>query len=326
MSAASAAAAVALGVGSLVTALVDPRPATAEPPRVGYVSGASESSREEAFRRGLRELGYVDGQNIVVEYRFAEGRYERLPGFVDELLRLNVAVIVAATTPAIQAAQRATRRVPIVMTLGEPAAATIASLAHPGGNTTGLSTINTELGGKRLELLKEALPRLGRVGVLHNPTNPISVRQLESVETAARDLGVRIQPLAVTSARDFEGAFDAATRERADAVMVMPDQLLGDIPNARRLSDFAVTRRLPTISWSARHARIGHLMSYGPDEADMHLRAATYVDKILKGGVAGDLPIEQPRKFVLVINLRIAKALGLTIRPALLLRADEVVQ
>ena len=326
MSLPSAAAAVALGVGSLVTTLVDPRPATAQPPRVGYVSGASESSREAAFRQGLRELGYIDGQNIVVEYRFAEGRYERLPGFVDELLRLNVAVIVAATTPAIQAAQRATRRVPIVMTLGEPAAGSMESLAHPGGNTTGLSTINTELGGKRLELLKEALPRLGRVGVLHNPTNPISVGQLKSVETAARALGVQIQPVAVTRDQDFERAFDAATGERADALMIMPDQLFGDTRNARRLADLALTRRLPMMSWSARQTRIGTLMSYGPDEADMHLRAATYVDKILKGGVAGDLPIEQPRKFVLVINLKTAKALGLTIRPALLLRADEVIQ
>ena len=326
MSVGSAAAAVAIGVGSLVTTLVDPRPVTAQPPRVGYVSGASESSREAAFRQGLRDLGYIEGQNIVVEYRFAEGRYERLPGFVDELLRLNVAVIVAATTPAIQAAQRATRRVPIVMTLGEPAAASIASMAHPGGNTTGLWTINTELGGKRLELLKEALPRLWRVGVLHNPSNPISVGQLKNLETAARALGVKIQSLAVTDVRDFERAFDAAAAEHADALMIMPDQLFGDIPNARRLADLALTRRLPTISWSARQARIGDLMSYGPDEVDMHLRAATYVDKILKGGVAGDLPIEQPRKFVLVINLKTAKALGLTIRPTLLLRADEVIQ
>jgi putative ABC transport system substrate-binding protein len=317
---------VGLVLGTLPRPLAgETQQAATKSPRVGYVSGASESSREEAFRRGLRDLGYTDGQNIAIEYRFADGQYERLPGFVAELLRLNVAVIVAATTPAIQAAQQATRTVPIVMTLGEPAQSTIASLAHPGGNTTGLSTVNTELGGKRLALLKEALPKLSRVALLHNPTNPISVGQLKSAQAASRALGVQAQLLGVKSAQDFEGAFEAATRARADALMGMPDQLLGG-PHHKRLVDLALKHRLPTMYWSAGHARLGSLMAYGPDEAEMHRRAATYVDKILKGASAADLPVEQPEKFVFVINLKTAKALGLTLRPALLLRADQVIQ
>jgi putative tryptophan/tyrosine transport system substrate-binding protein len=316
------------GFGAVLAAPLRAEPQGAGPklPRVGYVSGASDSSREEAFRRGLRELGYTEGQNIVVIYRFADGRYERLPDFVDEFLRLNVAVIVAATTPAIHAAQRATRSVPIVMTLGEPSEARVASLARPGGNTTGLSTINTELGAKRLELLREALPRLSRVAVLYNPTNPISVGQLKSVQTAGHTLGVQVQLLPVTSVGDLAAAFDAVTRARAEAVMAMPDQLLGGPANGRQLADLALKNRLATISWTAGHARIGMLMSYGPDEPEMHRRAATYVDKILKGAAAGDLPIEQPAQFMFVINRKTAKALGLTIPPSLLLRADQVIE
>ena len=317
---------VALALGVLVAPLTgETQQASKTLPRIGFMSGASESSREAAFRQGLRELGYIEGQNITVEYRFADGKYEQLPGFAAELVRLDVAVIVAATTPAIHAAQQATRTIPIVMTLGEPAAGTVASLAHPGGNTTGLSTINTELGGKRLELLKEALPRLSRVAVLYNPTNPISVGQLESLQTAARTLGVQLQLLEVKSSQDFVGAFDAATRAHADGLMGMPDQLLGGV-HVKRLTDLALKHRLPAMYWSAGHARSGALMAYGPDEPEMHRRAATYVDKILKGARAADLPVEQPAKFAFVINLKTAKALGLTIPPSLLLRADQVIQ
>jgi putative ABC transport system substrate-binding protein len=326
MKVARAAVTVVLALGILVTPLTGETQQTGTKlPRIGYLSGASDSRREEAFRQGLRELGYVDGQSITVEYRFADGKYEKLPGFAAELVRLDVAVIVAATTPAIRAAQRATRTIPIVMTLGEPSEASIASLAHPGGNTTGLSTINTELGGKRLELLKEALPRLSRVAVLYNPTNPISVGQLKSMQAAGRALGAQLQLLAVKSAQDFESAFDAATRARADALMGMPDQLLGGA-HRTRLADLALKHRLPTMYWSVGHPQSGSLMSYGPDEPEMHRRAATYVDKILKGARAADLPVEQPAKFAFVINLKTAKTLGLTIPPSLLLRADQVIQ
>jgi len=294
-------------------------------PRVGYLSGASETRREEAFRQGLRELGYVDGQNIVVEYRFADGKYEQLPRFATELARLDVAVIVAATTPAIQAAQRATQTIPIVMTLGEAAEGTVASHARPGGNITGLSTIDTELTGKRLELLKEAPPRLSRVAVLHNPSNPISVGQLRSVRAAGRPLGVQVQPLEVRKVQDFEAAFEAATRGRADGLLAMPDQLIGG-PHRTRLAELALKHRLATMSWSAGHAQSGNLMTYGPDEPELHRRAARDVDKILKGARPADLPFEEPTKFVLVINLKTARALGLTIPQSLLLRADLVIE
>jgi ABC-type uncharacterized transport system substrate-binding protein len=311
--------------GTLAAPLaVEAQPAGGTLPRVGYLSGASSSRREEAFRQGLRELGYVDGKNIVVHYRFADGKYEQLPRFVTELTRLDVTVIVAATTPAIQAAQRATQTIPIVMTLGEAAEGTIGSHARPGGNITGLSTINTELTGKRLELLREALPKLSRVAVLYNPSNPISVGQLRNVEAAARTLRVQVQLLEVTKMQDFEGALEAASRARADALMAMPDQLFGG-PQRTRLTELAMKHRMPTMYWSAGHAQSGNLMAYGPDEAEMHRRAASYVDKILKGANPADLPIEQPTKFELVVNLKTAKALGLTIPPSLLVRADQVI-
>jgi len=293
-------------------------------PRVGYLSGASHSRREEAFREGLRELGYIDGKNIVVEYRFADGQYEQLPRFATELAHLDVAVIIAATTPAIRAVQRVTQTIPIVMTLGEAAEGTIASHARPGGNITGLSTINTELTGKRLELLKEALPRLSRVAVLYNPSNPISPGQLSSAQAAGRTLGVQVQLVEVRTIQDFEAALETATRGRADALMAMPDQVFGDTRN--RFVELVMKHRLPTMSWTAGHAQSGALMAYGPDEPEMHRRAATYVDKILKGAKPGDLPIEQPTKFELIINLKTAKVLRLTIPPSLLLRASRVIE
>jgi putative ABC transport system substrate-binding protein len=314
----------------LALALVCPPPAgLAQPPgktlpRIGYLSGNVDSVNAAAFREGLRELGYVEGQNIAVEYRFAEGKYERLPGLAAGLVDLRVSVIVASTTPAIRSAQRATRTIPIVMTLGEAAEGSIVSLARPGGNITGLSTINTELTGKRLDLLKEALPRLSRVAVIYNPTNPISAGQVRSMEAATRALGVQLQLLEVKRAEDFVGAFESARRGGADALMGLPDQLV--TTHRKQLSDLALKHRLPTMYWSAGLPESGSLMSYGPDLAAMHRRAATYVDRILKGAKPADLPVEQPAQFVFVINLRTAKALGLTIPPALVLRADRTIQ
>ena len=319
-----------LAGGMFAVALAGPFPAEAQQaarniPRVGYVSGASESRREQAFREGLRELGYLDGKNIAVEYRFAAGKYEELPTLVTELLKLDVAVIVAATTPAVQAAQRATRTTPIIIALGEAAEGTIASHSHPGGNITGLATINTELTGKRLALLKEALPKLSRVAVLLNSSNPIFAGQRKSAQDAARALGIQVQFAGITKMSDVDVALESSTHGRADALLAMPDQLIGDVKR-NRLLELAIKRRLATMFWGAGFAKAGALMGYGPDEPEMHRRAATYVDKILKGAKAGDLPVEQPTKFEFVINLKTAKALGLTIPPSVLLRADEVIQ
>ena len=237
---------------------------------------------------------------------------------------MEVAVIVAATTPAIHAAQRATQTIPIVMTLGEAPEGTIASQARPGGNITGFSTINTELIAKRLGLLKEALPKLARVAVLYNPSNPISAGQVRSAQTAGRSLGVEVQPLEVGRIQDFPAAIETATRLRAEALMAMPDQLIGDTRN--RLVELATKHRLPIISWNAGHARSGALMAYGPDEPEIHRRAASYVDKILNGARPADLPVEQPAKFDLVINLKTARALHLTMPQSLLLRAAQVIE
>jgi putative ABC transport system substrate-binding protein len=309
----------------LVPALaLEAQQAGAKVPRIGYLSGASHSRREEAFGEGLRELGYIDGKNIVVEYRFADGQYDQLPRLATELAHFDLAVIIAATTPAIRAVQRVTQTIPIVMTLGEAAEGTIASPARPGGNITGLATINTELTGKRLELLKEAVPRLSRVAVLYNPSNPISAGQLSSVQAAGRTLGVQVQLVEVRTIQGIEAALETATRGRADALIAMPDQVFGD-PRGRFV-ELVTKHRLPTMSWAAGHAQSGALMAYGPDELEMHRRAAIYVDKILKGTKVSELPVEQPTKFELIINLKTAKALRLTIPPPLLLRATKVIE
>jgi putative ABC transport system substrate-binding protein len=316
---------VALALGVLAAPLAAAAQGSGKPrPRIGYLSGGSDSANNAAFRQGLRELGYIDGQNIAVEFRFADGKYDRLPALATELVRLDVAVIVAATTPAIHAAQRATQSIPIVMTLGEATEAAIGSLARPGGNITGLATINTELSGKRLELLKEALPRLSRVALVLNPTNPISARQVKSMEAATRALGIQMQLLEVRGADDLERAFETAVRGRADALMGLPDNVLGG--HGKRLADLAIKHRLPTMYWTNSLVDAGGLMSYGPNIREMHRRAATYVDKILKGAKPGDLPVEQPATFAFVINLKTAKALGLTLPQSVVLRADRVIQ
>ena len=309
----------------LLPALAVAAPPPGSLPRIGYLSGAGETRREEAFRQGLRELGYVDGKNVVIEYRFADGRYDRLPRFAAELVQHDAAVIVAATTPAIHAALRATQTISIVMTLGEAPEGAIASRARPGGNLTGFATINTELIAKRLGLLKEALPRLTRVAVLHNPTNPISAGQVRHAQAAAPGLGLDVQLIEVRDVRDFPPAFASASRMKAEAVLAMPDQLVGD-SRQNHVVELALKHRLPMMSWTTGHVRSGALMAYGPDEPDMHRRAASYVDKILKGARAADLPIEEPSKFLLTLNLKTAKTLGLAIPESLRLRAAEVIE
>ncbi len=296
-------------------------------PRIGWLSH-TPGPNLEAFRRGLRELGYVEGENVTVEARYAEGREERLPALAAELVRLPVDVIVtAAGNPAVRAAKNATSAIPIVMGqsgVDPVVAGLIVSLARPGGNVTGLTTISADLSGKRLELLKEAVPTVSRVAVLWNATNPDKARELRETRVAALALGVSLQSLEVRGPDDFEKAFDAATRGRADALITLHDVLTNS--QRARIVHFAAQNRLPTMYEFREWADAGGLMAYGPNVRDMFRRAATYVDKILKGAKPADLPVEQPMRFELVMNLKTARGLGLTIPPFLLFRVDEVIQ
>src|SRR5213594_1479201 len=296
--------------------------------RIGLLSQGSPTSGQhirEAFRQGLREVGYVDGQNIVIEYRYAEGKAERLPDLAAELLRLKVDVIVAGGTPAPLAAKRATRTIPIVMAAaGDPVGTgLVASLAQPGGNVTGLSNFSAELTGKRLQLLKEVVPGVSRVAVLWNAANPVAALLMRETEAAARTLGVQVQSLEVRGLDDFENALPAAISGGAGALFVIDDPLV--FSSRMRIADFAARNRLPATAFYKEFAKAGGLMAYGPNLTDQFRRAAIYVDKILKGAKPADLPVEQPTKFELVINLKTAKALGLTIPQSVLLRADQVI-
>ena len=298
--------------------------------RIGYLSAGSDTANprvREAFRQGLRELGWVEGQNIIIEYRWAEGRFDRLPGLAAELVRLKVDVLVAAPTPAALAAKNATGTIPIVgMSLTDPIGlGLVASLARPGGNVTGVSySVGAEIFGKDLELLKEVVPRVRRVAVLSNPASPARPLTISNVKDAARSLGLQLQLLEARGPRDFDGAFAAMAKERVGALLVVTDPAF--IPHRARLVDLAVKNRLPSIFTQREDAEAGGLMSYGPRLSDLHRRGATYVDKILKGAKPADLPVEEPTKFELVINLKTAKALGLTIPPSLLQRADQVIE
>ena len=299
-------------------------------PRIGYFSAGSPSSAPhllEAFRKGLRELGWVEGQNIVVDYRFAEGRFDRLPDLASELVRLKVDIIVAVPTPAAAAAKNATETIPIVMiNVGDPVGlGLIASLARPGGNVTGSSySVGLEIIGKQLELLKETVPKVRRVAILWNPANPSHPLVVRELNVAARSLGVQLQFLEARGPNEFEGAFAAMAKERMGALLVVPDSV--SFLHRTRLADLAARSHLPAAYGLRGHVDAGGLMSYGPDSADLFRRAATYVDKILKGAKPADLPVEQPTKFELVVNLKTAKALGLTIPQSVLVRADEVIQ
>ena len=296
-------------------------------PRIGYLSSfdpAIESTRAEAIRLALRELGYIEGQNIAIEYRYAEGKLDRLPELAAELVRLKVDIIVVAGGDRpIRAAKNATKTIPIVMVgegLDPVEAGLVESLARPGGNVTGLTNLSRELGGKRLELLKEAVPKVARVAVLYDPANPASVLEVKEVlPVAARALGLTIQPWEVRAADDFEKVFAALNKQRPDGLYVSGGPLMS--ANQKRIVGFALKSRLPSMYTSREAVDAGGLMSYGADLADSYRRVAYYVDRILKGAKPADLPVEQPTKFELVINLKTAKQIGLTIPPDVLARA-----
>jgi putative ABC transport system substrate-binding protein len=298
-------------------------------PRIGYLSAnspSSESARTEPFRQRLRELGYVEGKNIVIEWRYAEGKLDRLAELAAELVRLKVDVIVTAGTGSTRSANEATNTIPIVMTQDPDPVRNgfVASLARPGGNITGLSTLQPELSGKRLELLKEIVPKLSRVAVLGTSTNASNAQSLRETELAAGALAVKLQYLDVRGPKDIEAAFRAAREERADAVLVLGGPVLAS--QRTHLADLAVKSRLPAIYWRSVIVEAGGLMSYAVNFTDLDRRAATYVDKILKGRKPADLPVEQPTKFELIINLKAAKQIGLTIPPKVLARADKVIK
>ena len=281
----------------------------------------------ETFRQGLRELGWVEGQNVMIEHRYAEGKYERLPDLAAELVRLNVNVIFAGDSSAALAAKRATSTIPIVFnTLGDPVrTGLVTSLARPGGNLTGLAGLGPELSGKRLELLKEIVPALTRVALLVNPSNPdIADPTIQETEVAARSLAVQLQVVKVSEPDKLKGAFSAMTRERANAVMVVSDPMFAG--QRQRILGLVEKSRLPAIYVETSWVPGGGLMSYAPSLPGQFRRAAYYVDKILKGAKPADLPVEQPTKFEFLVNLKTAKQIGVTIPPNVLARADRVIK
>jgi putative tryptophan/tyrosine transport system substrate-binding protein len=298
-------------------------------PRIGYLGGGSPSSnpaRIEAFRQGLRELGYVEGENIVIEWRYAEEKLDRLPSLATELVSLKVDVIVTAGPSVTRAAKEAVNTIPIVMAFDSDPVGNgfVASLARPGGNITGLATLAPELSGKRLELLKEVVARLLRVAVFGTSTYPSNAQALRETELAAGALEVKLQYLDVLSPKDIESASRAASKGRADAVLVLQTPLL--VFQRTQVVDLAAKNRLPGIYPQAEYTEAGGLMYYGANAPDLFRRAATYVDKILKGRKPADLPVEQPIKFEFVVNLKTAKQIGLTIPPNVLARADRVIR
>src|SRR5262245_2120430 len=296
-------------------------------PRIGYLSASSASEalyRTEAFRQGLREIGYTENKNIVVEWRHAEGKFDRLPSLVAELVRLKVDVIVTAGPSVTGPAKQATAVIPIVMTNdSDPVGAGfVASLARPGGNITGLSSLAQDLSGKRLELLKEIVPKLSRVAVFGSSAIPGNTQALKETEVAATGFGLQVQYLDIREVKDIEPAFRSASKARADAMLVLngPPHIL------RSISELAVKRRVPATYHNLAIIDDGGLMSYGASISDLDRRAAIYVDKILKGTKPADLPVEQPTKFEFIINLKTAKQIGLTIPPNVLARADKVIR
>jgi putative ABC transport system substrate-binding protein len=297
--------------------------------RLGYLSasGTFSNTYAEAFRQGLRDLGWVEGQNIVIEFRSAEGKFDRLPALAAELVRLKVDVIVATPTPAALAAKSATATIPIVgISLTDPVGlGLVPSLARPDGNVTGVSySVGADIFGKDLELLREAIPKVRRVAVLSNPDGPSQPLILDNIKTAARSMGLQLLPVGARGPGDFDGAFLTMVKERVGALFVVTDPTY--IAHRVRLADLATRNRLPSMFTQTADVEAGGLMSYGPSFAAMYRSSAYYVDKILKGTKPADLPVEQPTKFELAINLKTAKALGLTIPQTLLLRADRVIE
>jgi len=323
---------VALGLAPIAASYASfAQPQPAKVPRIAFLAGGSRSADAlllEAFWRRMKELGYTEGKNIAAEYRFAEGALDRLPQFAEELAQLNVSVIIGPSSGAI-AARKVTATIPIVMTYGDPlGSGLIASLARPGGNVTGLSGFASELGGKQLEVLKEAFPTISRVAVLWwsaiNPPGPSNALLLENMKPAARALRVALQPLELRGLDDLDAAFSAIRKGRANAIIVIRNPLTAT--HRARFVDFAARNRLPAMYGDGEFVESGGLMSYGVNIADLWGRAATYVDKILKGSKPADLPVEQPTRFELIINMKTAKALGITIPQSVLFRADRVIE
>ena len=320
-----------LALGAMLSALSFSVAAqqTGKIPRIGYLSSlsaSSDSSRHDAFRQGLKELGYVEEKNVAVEYEFAQGKLDRLPDLAGELVRLKVDVIVVGGSTATRAAKNATKLIPIVMiNVTDPVVlGFVVSLARPGGNITGLSNLAPELGGKRLELLKEIVPQLSRVAVLGDPNSPAYGPQLNELELAARALGLRLQPVEVRGPGDLENAFSAMIKAHAGAFMGLQQPTIDIL--RKRIMDLAGKNRLPAMYPNRENVEAGGLISYAADISTMFRRAATYVDKILKGTKPADLPVEQPMKFELVINLKAAKQIGLTIPQWTLMKADRVIK
>jgi putative tryptophan/tyrosine transport system substrate-binding protein len=324
---------IGLSLGSIfwVVSLTAQAQQPAKIPRIGYLSAvdaATDSARSEAIRLALRELGYIEDQNIAIVYRYAEGKVDHFPELAAELVRLKVDIIVAVGDRGIGAAKKATKTVPIVMVssgIDPVEAGYIESLAHPGGNVTGPTNLNRELAGKRLELLKEAVPKLARVAVLYDPTSPTSVREVkEDLPVAATALRLTIQPWEVRAADGFEKVFAALNKERPDGLYVIGGSVM--IANRKRIIGFALKNRLPSICATRAPVDAGGLMYYGADPADSYRLVAWYVDKILKGAKPADLPVQQPKKFELVINLKTARALELKIPAHLLMEADRIIE
>ena len=296
-------------------------------PRIGVlVTSSFFLTRFKAFQEGFHDLGYVEGKNFVFEYRYAEGNLDRFPELAAELVRLKVDVIYTASGEAVLAAKNATKTIPIVFgTVQDPlASGLVDSLAKPGGNVTGLSALAPDLGGKRLELLKEVVPRVNRVAFLWSPLGPGAHVSLKETQAAAQALGLQLQSLEVRNRKDLERGFEAARRERAQAITTAPDPLIN--VERERIVGFATKNRLPAMYAAPEFVDGGGLMTYAPSYSDLWRRSASYVDKILKGAKAGDLPVEQPKKFEFIINLKAAKQIGLTIPPSVLARADKVIK
>jgi putative ABC transport system substrate-binding protein len=298
-------------------------------PRIGFLIGSSPAAiaaRIEAFRQGLRDLGYVEGKNIVIEWRYAEGKLDRLPALAAELVRLKIDIIGTGSPATTRAAKEATVTIPIVMAQDTDPVANgfVASLARPGGNITGLSTLAPELSGKQLELLKETVPRLSRMAVLGNSTLPGNAQALKEMELAAGAFKVQLQYVDVLDLKDIETAFRAVSKGRADAVLVLGNPIF--LSQRIQITDLAVKSRLPAIYERPEYVDDGGLMTYGVNINELYRRAATYVDKILKGAKPADLPVEQPTKFELLINLKTAKQIGLTVPQRVLLKADRVIK
>ena len=318
-----------VAIGILAAAPRADAQAPAKVPRIGFLGNTTpglEANLVGPFREGLRELGYVEGRNIVIEYRWAEGKYERFPSLIAELIALKVDVIVTAGTPATLAVKKATTSVPLVMiAVGDPVGTGIvASLARPGGNITGLTSISPELEGKRLELLREVVPNLSHIAVLWNAASPLQVVAEKETRAAAQVLRMRVLSLGVRTQAEIEDALARIVRERPGALLVLADRLF--LQHRARIMDFATKHRLPGVHAYRELVEAGGLMSFGPSYAGMHKRAAYYVDRILKGAKPADLPVEAPTTFELVINLKAARALRLTIPQSVFLRATEVIQ